>query len=131
MLRLEAHGDRQRVERALMVARPPQRRAEMVVGLEEIGIAFPRALEARDRVSGSTLEPMDEPEAIVRHREARVQADGFGVSPRGGLEVTPRFMLCSENVLAVRLCCRGALLGGNATGKRHHDSHGQGVPEHR
>ena len=103
----------------------------MVVRLEEIGIAFARALELRDRVSGSTLEPIDEPEPIVRDREARVQADRFGVRPRGGVELTPRFMLGSENVLAVRLCCRGVLLGGNAAGKRHHDSHRQGVPEHR
>ena len=103
----------------------------MVVGLEEIGITFPRALEARNRVSGSTLDPINEPEPIVRHREAWVEADGFGVSPRGGVEVAPRFMLCSENVLAVRLCRRGALLSGNAAGKRHHDSHRQGVPEHR
>ena len=102
----------------------------MVVRLEEIGIAFPGTLEPGDRVSGSTLKPIDEPEAIVCNRQARVEADRFAVRLRGGLELTPRFMLCSENVLAARLFCRGALLGRNAASKRNHDSHRHGVPAH-
>ncbi len=128
---LEPDGSRQRLERAGVVAGPPERGAEMVVRVEELRIAFARAFELGDRVSGAALKPVDKAEPIVRDRQAGVEADRFGVRPRRGVEVAPRFVLRSEQVVAVRLARRGVLLAGNASGKRERDSHPRGVPEHR
>jgi hypothetical protein len=127
---LELDGTRQRIQRACVFTGPPERGTEVVLRLEEPGIAFARAFERGDRICGTTQQPVDEAEAVVRNRQARIEADRLGIRPHCGVEVAPRFVLSSEPVVAVRLAARGVLLAGSSSGKRKRDGHPRGVPEH-
>ena len=127
---LEPDGSRQRLERTGVVAGPPERGTEMVVGVEELRIAFARPFELGDRVSGAALKPVDKAEPVVGDRHARVDADRLGVCPCCGGEIAARFGFRAEQVVASRLGRGGMLLAGNASGKRERDSHPRGVPEH-
>ena len=126
----EAHGDLQRFECALVVACPPQRCTEVVLRVEEIGIAFAGALELCDRVGRSSLKTVDEPEPVVRDGQPGFDVDRVCVSPDSGVELTPRFMLGAENVVPARFSRRRILLGGNATGERHRGSDPHDAAEH-
>src|SRR5512132_24174 len=71
MLRTQAHRGFERAARAVDVARPPARRAEVVLRIEEVRLQRDRAREVLQRGFGLAKLPAHEAETIVRRGKLR------------------------------------------------------------
>ncbi len=66
MTRIQPDRGLQRRERSLIVLRPPARRAEMILGVEEVRLERDRLREQFERFRRPALLSADEAESIVR-----------------------------------------------------------------
>ena len=87
---------------AIQLLGPPQRGAQVVVGVEGCGLERDGLFEFRNRLRGVSLEAEHEPQSIVRRSEVRRACQGGTVFRRRRVQILLPFVLAAPQIVRAR-----------------------------